>query len=90
MTMTSAPNASGAALVLGCIETADGGADHQLQLWIEKNEGGFAFVIRSQYQPGGKLVRRCALDSGATEADYDSVRAAGLAALNRLKVAPSN
>ncbi|MCC7529680.1 MAG: hypothetical protein IT342_14240 [Candidatus Melainabacteria bacterium] len=71
--------------VTGCIDTADGGNDHQLQLWIERNQGGFAFVIRSQYQPKGRLVRRCALDSGSTNANYGEVVAAGRAAFDKAK-----
>jgi hypothetical protein len=72
--------------VTGCIDTAVGGKDHQLQLWIERNQGGFAFVIRSQYQPGGRFVRRCAIDSGSTNPNYDEVVASGRAAFDRAKV----
>ncbi len=77
---TTSPNP-----VTGCIDTADGGKDHQLQLWIETNPGGFAFVVRSQYQPAGRLVRRCAIDSGSTNPNYDEVVAAGRAAFDKAK-----
>jgi hypothetical protein len=70
----------------GCIDTADGGNDHQLQLWIERNEGGFVFVVRQQHLPGGKLGRRCTLDSGSTNANYDEVAAAGRVAFDKAKV----
>ncbi len=71
--------------VTGCIDTADGGKDHQLQLWIERNEGGFAFVVRQQHLPGGALGRRCTLDSGSTNPNYDEVVAAGRAAFDNAK-----
>lgn len=71
--------------VVGLIDTADGGNDHQLQLWIESNQGGYVFVIRSQYQPGGKPVRRCELDRGRNSLDYDAALSAGRAALDKAK-----
>lgn len=71
--------------VTGCIDTADGGKDHQLQLWIERNEGGFVFIVRQQHLPGGALGRRCTLDSGATNPNYDEVLSAGKAAFDKAK-----
>ncbi len=71
--------------VVGLIDTADGGNDHQLQFWIESNQGGYVFVIRSQYQPGGKIVRRGELDRGRNNVNYDEVLTAGRAAFNKAK-----
>lgn len=72
--------------VVGLIDTANGGNNHQLQFWIESNQGGYVFVIRSQHRPGGALGRRCTLDSGTTNRNYDEVLAAGLAAFANAKV----
>lgn len=55
-------------LVLGCIDTAADGKDHQLQLWIERSGENFVYVIRSQYQPGGKISKRAELDRGVAKA----------------------
>jgi len=71
--------------VTGCIDTADGGKDHQLQLWIERSGGGFAFVVRQQHLPGGTLGRRCTLDSGSTNSNYDEVLSAGRLAFDKAK-----
>lgn len=71
--------------VVGRLDTASGGKDHELQFYIEANQGGCAFVIRSQHRPGGILGRRCTLDSGPTSPDYDEVYAAGCAAFEKAK-----
>lgn len=71
--------------VVGLIDTADGGSDHQLQFWIESNQGGYVFVIRSQYQPGGKIIRRGEIDRGRNSVNYDEVLAAGRAAFDKAK-----
>ncbi len=71
--------------VVGLIDTANGGNDHQLQFCIECNQGGYAFVIRSQHRPGGAIGRRCTLDSGPTNPNYDEVLAAGKAAFEKAK-----
>lgn len=71
--------------VVGLIDTADGGNDHQLQFCIECNQGGYAFVIRSHHRPGGAIGRRCTLDSGPTNPNYDEVFAAGKAAFDKAK-----
>lgn len=79
MTMTN-PNP-----VIGLIDTADGGNDHQLRFEIEANAGGYVFVIRSQHRPGGAIGRRCTLDSGKTSPNYDEVLSAGRAAFEKVK-----
>ncbi|MBX9691038.1 MAG: hypothetical protein K2Z81_01570 [Cyanobacteria bacterium] len=70
---------------VGCLDKHAQGNDHELQLWIEPREGGFCFVVRSAYVPGGKQVRRCELDSGSILADYDEVLKLGRAAFERQK-----
>jgi len=80
-------NLSNSNFVTGCIDTAADGENHQLQLWIERNQGGFVYVIRSQYQPGGRVAKRCVLDSGSTNPNYEEVVAAGQSAFARMKPA---
>lgn len=71
--------------VIGLIDSADGGKDHQLRFEIEQNAGGYVFVIRSQHRPGGAIGRRCTLDSGSTNPNYDEVLSAGRAAFEKAK-----
>lgn len=62
---------------LGCLDTSDVGNEHQIQLWIESIGGGFSYLIRSQYLPGGKFAKRAVLDTGPVDSDYETVLAAG-------------
>lgn len=71
--------------VVGLIDTADGGSDHQLRFEIERIQGGYVFVIRSQHRPGGAIGRRCTLDSGPVNPNYDEVLTAGRAAFEKAK-----
>ena len=71
--------------VIGIIDTANGGNDHQLQFEIECIGGGYVFVIRSQHRPGGAIGRRCTLDSGRVNPNYDEVLSQGRAAFEKAK-----
>lgn len=70
---------------IGLIDTADGGNDHQLQFEIESIGGGYVYVIRSQHRPGGAIGRRCTLDSGRLNPNYDEVLSQGRAAFDKAK-----
>lgn len=72
-------------IVSGCIDSASDGNDHQLQLWIERSGENFVFVIRSQYQPGGRIVKRSELERGIAKASNQEVVSDGRSAFDKMK-----
>ena len=69
---------------IGCVDRKDSGVQHEMQLWIHKQDGRYHFEIKQWYITSVRYVRACTLETGETQSSYALALEQGQAAMKRL------